>query len=280
MNSNAKAGKRSHVPVTVVIPCYCCADTIERAVISVVNQTMPPEEIVLVDDGSHDAGKTAKVLREIQYLYAGDLMCKTITLQRNQGPSNARNAGWDSASRPFVAFLDADDAWHPRKLEIQYSWMEAHPSVALTGHPSVTKHEDVAWGKLPDRWASWQVTGWRLLFRNWFPARSVMLRRALEFRFDPARRYAEDYLLWLEILMSGYEAWRIELPLACSYKSDFGASGLSADMWKMERGELGAYRRLLQKRRIGYPTLCIVITWSLLRYFRRILTGLCKTIKL
>lgn len=272
MDSNGKVRKQVQVPVTVVIPCYCCADTIERAVISVVNQTTPPEEIILVDDVSQDAGKTARVLREVQHRYASDVMCKIITLQRNQGPSAARNAGWDSASRPFVAFLDADDAWHPKKLEIQYKWMEAHSRAALTGHPSVTKREDAEWEKLPDRWKFWRVTGWRLLLRNRFPTRSVMLRRSLEFRFDPSKRYAEDYLLWLEIIMAGYEAWRVELPLACSHKPDFGAAGLSADLWRMEQGELGAYRRLYQKKHIRFLALGVLMAWSLLRYFRRTLS--------
>ena len=272
MDSNGKTRKQTLAPVTVVIPCYCCANTIERAVISVVNQTMPPKEIILVDDGSQDAGKTAGALREIQRRSMSDVTCKILTMPCNRGQSAARNAGWDSATEPFVAFLDADDAWHPKKLEIQYKWMDKHPRAALTGHPPITKHEETGWEKLPDRWEFWQVSAWRLLIRNRFPTRSVMLRRTVEFRFDPSKRYAEDYLLWLEIMMAGHEAWRVELPLACSYKPDFGVAGLSADLWRMERGELKTYKHLYERKHIRLLALWGLMLWSLLRYFRRILS--------
>jgi glycosyltransferase involved in cell wall biosynthesis len=269
MGSNGKVKRQVQAPVAVVIPCYCCADTIERAVISVVNQAMLPKEIILVDDGSPDAGKTARMLSEIQHRYTGDMTFTIVTLRHNQGPAAARNAGWNSSGQPFIAFLDADDAWHPKKIAIQYTWMDAHPRAVLTGHLSITKHEDAEWNKLPDRWKSWRVTGRRLLLRNSFPTRSVMLHRSLEFRFDPSKRYAEDYLLWLEMIMAGYEAWRLELPLACSYKPDFGVAGLSADLWRMEQGELETYRRLYQKKHIRFLALAVLMAWSLLRYIRR-----------
>lgn len=269
MDSYGKVGKQA--PVTVVIPCYRCADTIDRAVISAVKQTMPPKEIILVDDGSPDAGKTAGALKEIRDRYAGTVDCKIITLSRNQGPAAARNAGWNAASQPFIAFLDSDDAWHPKKMEIQYLWMETHPRVVLSGHLSIRKHGNAEWEKLPDKWQFQRVSGRRLLLRNRFPTRSVMLRRDIEFRFDPSRRYGEDYFLWLQILMGGFEAWRVELPLACSYKPDFGTGGLSAELWRMEQGELETYRHLYRQKLIPFFTLAALMAWSLLRYGRRVL---------
>lgn len=269
MNSHGKARKQA--PVTVVIPCYRCSGTIDRAVISAVRQTMPPKEIILVDDGSADAGKTADALKEIQNRYAGVVDCKIISLTHNQGPAAARNAGWNAASQPFIAFLDADDAWHPKKLEIQYLWMDAHPRAVLSGHPSVRKYANSEWEKLPDHWQFQRVSGGRLLLRNRFPTRSVMLRRDIDFRFDPSRRYGEDYYLWLQILMAGFEAWRVELPLACSYKPDFGSAGLSAELWRMEQGELETYRHLHQQKLIPFFALGALMVWSLLRYCRRVL---------
>ncbi len=53
-----------YVPVSVVIPCYCCEDTIERSVVSVMNQTGLPIEVILVDDASPDQGRTLSKLRE------------------------------------------------------------------------------------------------------------------------------------------------------------------------------------------------------------------------
>lgn len=274
MDSHWKVGKQA--PVTVVIPCYCCSDTIDRAVISAVRQTMPPKEIILVNDGSPDAGKTASALKEIQDRYVGAVDCKTICLQHNLGPASARNAGWNAASQPFIAFLDADDAWHPKKLEIQYMWMNAHPLAVLSGHPSIRKQINAEWESLPEKWQFRRVSGWCLLLRNRFPTRSVMLRRDIDFRFDPSRRYGEDYFLWLQILRAGFEAWRVELPLACSYKPDFGAGGLSAELWRMEQGELETYRHLYQQKRIPFLVLGALMGWSLLRYCRRVVAKLCR----
>ncbi|MHB1099234.1 MAG: glycosyltransferase family 2 protein, partial [Burkholderiales bacterium] len=108
------------VPVSVIIPCYRCAETIARAVDSVLKQTLPPEEILLVEDCSGDDGNTLAVLHSLQQ---NNPFIRVIPLAKNGGPAAARNAGWDAAKQPYIAFLDADDAWHPKKLEIQYSWM-------------------------------------------------------------------------------------------------------------------------------------------------------------
>src|SRR5690606_29412442 len=59
---------------------------------------------------------------------------RVVPLELNGGAAAARNAGWNSATGKYVAFLDADDTWHPQKIEVQYKWMEAHPEVGLTGH--------------------------------------------------------------------------------------------------------------------------------------------------
>jgi glycosyltransferase involved in cell wall biosynthesis len=62
--------------------------------------------------------------------YGSDWL-KIISLKRNGGASIARNIGWEQSTHDYVAFLDADDAWHPRKIEIQYTWMQNHQEVAL-----------------------------------------------------------------------------------------------------------------------------------------------------
>ena len=99
-------------PVTVVVPCYRCATTIERAVVSVAEQMQRPAELVLVDDASADG--TLEVLHALATRH-GDWV-KVIALPSNRGAASARNAGWDAATQPLVAFLDSDDACHPPKL--------------------------------------------------------------------------------------------------------------------------------------------------------------------
>ena len=108
--------------VSVVIPSYNCGHYVVKAVESVLKQSCPPQEIILVDDGSTD--HTREVLepyrKAIVYLY-----------QKNAGEPAARNTGIRHASGEFIAFLDADDMWLPEKLELQMEYFARHPEVAL-----------------------------------------------------------------------------------------------------------------------------------------------------
>lgn len=94
-------------PVSVVIPCYCCADTIDKAVESVWKQTWRPYEVILVEDSSKDHGATRMALSNIIDRYPGGWI-KLILLDKNKGPGNARNIGWEASTQRYIAFLDAD----------------------------------------------------------------------------------------------------------------------------------------------------------------------------
>lgn len=113
----------SHPPVSVVIPSYNREDVICRCVDSVLAQTVSPDEIIVVDDGSSDQTRT--VLRDhygdrIRYVY-----------QENRGVAGARNTGIQEANNELIAFLDSDDTWMPRKLELQLPAM-SDPRVVLS----------------------------------------------------------------------------------------------------------------------------------------------------
>lgn len=258
-----------YVPVTVVIPCYMAASTIERAVKSVMAQTVLPAEMIMIDDASPDEGLTFKQLEDIRNRYQQKIEIEIIRSSRNGGPSVARNKGWDSAKQPYIAFLDADDAWHPRKIGIQYRWMSSRPNVAMTGHSSIQLNDSCDFPPLPKSLVTRRVSAVSLLFRNQFPTRSVMLRRDLQYRFLPNKRRSEDYLLWLQIVLDGYQAWLLEVPLACAYKPSFGAGGLTKDLWRMEMGELNTYWRLRSERRIGGLTASLLSGYSLMKHCRR-----------
>ena len=102
--------------ISVVIPTLNRINTLQRALDSVINQTYKPAEIIVVDNGSSDG--TLKFLRE-QYP-------KIKTLTENKiGVSSARNKGIKKSINQWIALLDSDDAWHPRKLEIQTSMLDS-----------------------------------------------------------------------------------------------------------------------------------------------------------
>ena len=94
---------------SVVVPLFNKADCVERAIRSVLGQTVPCGEIIVVDDGSTDDGY--RVVEAIE-----DSRVKLFR-QDNQGPSSARNKGVAEAQGELVAFLDADDEWRPSFLE-------------------------------------------------------------------------------------------------------------------------------------------------------------------
>lgn len=106
--------------ISVVIPVFNGEKFIARAIDSVLAQTHPAREIIVVDDGSTD--NTAEIVKSfggtVKYL-----------LQKNSGPGAARNLGIRTANSVWVTFLDADDEFLPHKLEIQNQFLKSNPGV-------------------------------------------------------------------------------------------------------------------------------------------------------
>ncbi|MDB5882794.1 MAG: glycosyl transferase family 2 [Ramlibacter sp.] len=255
-------------PITVIIPCYRCGPTIQRAVESIARQTLLPAEVILVDDASDD--DTVDCLNQLREAYQNGWI-RVLKSARNAGPSAARNAGWDAASQPYVAFLDADDSWHPRKIEIQYQWMTAHPNVALAGHKYSVKR-DVAPPEpiTPGMVEATSYSRRELLLSNRFSTPTVMLKRSIGNRFEVAKRHSEDFLLWLEICLQGHEHVSLSGELTYLHKAPYGEGGLSKDLGCMARGELDTYGRIYRQGYISGVEYGLLQGWSRLKYLRRI----------
>jgi glycosyltransferase involved in cell wall biosynthesis len=270
MDSAMMCSDLQKAPVSVIIPCYRCANTIKRALDSIMAQTLLPEEIILVDDFSNDQNETVALLESLKNLYYKTNI-KIVQLDKNSGPGSARNAGWKQASQPYLAFLDADDSWHPKKLKIQYQWMVEHPDAVLSGHQSLKLSAQQILPTLPDNFAVTRVNKYSLLFSNRFPTRSVMLKRDVSFRFVPEKRYAEDYLLWLTIVFNDQSAWFLNGAMTYSYKDDFGESGLTGDLWKTQLGVLDTYQQIYNTGFISMVMFILVSSLSLCKYLRRLI---------
>ena len=251
--------------ISVVVPCYQSAATIGRAIMSVAQQRVPAFEVIAVNDGSNDG--TIEVLRSLKGSFS-DGCLRIVDLGQNQGPSFARNVGWNAASGDYVAFLDADDAWHPGKLEIQGRFMLEHPEVALSGHLFKLGGEAAEINSQP---IAIPVSAWQLLWRNRFVTPSVMLRRELPFRFRVGQHHMEDHRLWLEIAFAGLRVMRLEAELAVLFKPAFKISGQSANLVAMEKAELGNYRCLWRQGRIILPLYVALCIWSTAKFVRRAL---------
>ena len=263
---DAPAPDRTTGPVSVIIPCFRCSATIQRAIESVAGQSVLPAELILVDDASDD--ETFSELSRLQNRFKTGWI-KIIRQSINSGAGNARNAGWDAAKSEYIAFLDADDTWHPNKLEIQLGVMSAYPDALITGHRSAID------STLPDTVSSDRVSVEKITFRqlllaNRFVTPSVMLKRVIPFRFRAGQRHMEDHLLWMQIAASGALVLRLDAKLALTYKPAYGKSGLSSNLWLMEKAECGNYLHLAETGtipRIGALLLCC---YSALKFIKRI----------
>ena len=142
--------------VSVVLPVHNRADVLARAVQSVLDQSLPDFELIVVDDGSSD--DSAKVARGF-----ADKRVKLIELGKNRGGNAARNAGVRAAQAPLIAFLDSDDVYLPEKLAAVVAEFDARPGLDL----------------LVDSFTKVQPSGKRVVRKNPVIADTARFRQAL-----------------------------------------------------------------------------------------------------
>ena len=199
------------IAISAIIPTYNRAQMVVEAVASVLAQTHRPLEVVVVDDGSTD--DTHRQLERF-----GD---RIIWLsQKNQGVSAARNAGVRRARGEFIAFLDSDDLWHPRKLEIQYACLRENPEVGLLAcHVGRVSGLPARWGEVPADPLRIPSTRFALedsVLCPRFATSSVIVRRSAlpsAACFDTDLPTAEDRDLWIRI-GARCQVRRLEVELA------------------------------------------------------------------
>lgn len=257
----------------VVIPYWNGGSTIGRALDSVASQTSPPARVVVVDDGS-DAPNRASLTAAAGRLRG--IAVEIVHLERSGGPGAARNTGWNRVADDvtFVAFLDADDEWAPRKLEIQQRWMAEHRSFAWSGHQCVRPGAAAPvsrWyeGKTPVRYRS--LRGLSLLMRNTVATPTVMVRADVPIRFRESWRQCEDLLLWLDLLDHGWAGAMLLVPLCRLGRVPGTPGGLTGDMDGMLRHEWRLARTLHAEGRLSWPAARAVqaVRWLAWRRRRR-----------
>jgi glycosyltransferase involved in cell wall biosynthesis len=198
--------------VSVIIPAYRAAHTIGRALDSVLSQTRPPAEILVIDDGSPDDIASALVP------YGARVR---LHRQPNGGASSARNRGIDLATGEWVAFLDADDYWEPHKLERQLALLERHPEIGLiAGHFFLQQPGEPRYANDPpssrhlDRVLSVRGAETLTVARKIWTS-TVLVRRSLlgAQRFDTSLPTAEDVDLWIRLALAA-PVYLLSEPLA------------------------------------------------------------------
>jgi glycosyltransferase involved in cell wall biosynthesis len=181
--------------VTVVIPCYNQAPFLSEAIESVLSQSYPNFEVVVVDDGSTD--NTSQVAS--RYAEAGVRLIR----QENRGPSAARNRSLDEARGKYVVFLDSDDRLLPEALEVGVRELESHPECAFVfGRLRVVGTEGSYVGAPLPPYIRTDYYG-ALLRDNYIGTPGVAMFRRSVFDsvggFDTSLHAAEDYDLYLRV---------------------------------------------------------------------------------
>jgi glycosyltransferase involved in cell wall biosynthesis len=172
--------------VSVVITTYNEENFIEKAIKSVLNQTLPKNmyELIVIDDGGVDS--TQDIISNLQS--KTDFKIK-YTKKNNGGTASARNLGVSKSSAPFISFLDGDDFYDPRKLEESLKFMRKGDSVGIVYSDYIERYPDRAQLRLKMNFDR------ELLFKECIVSTNSMVRRSAIERvggFDESFRYIED----------------------------------------------------------------------------------------
>lgn len=248
--------------VTVLIPAYNAVEYLSETLASAQGQTFQGLEILVVDDGSRDG--TPALVRERM---AQDPRLRLIE-QPNGGAASARNRGLAEARGRYIAFLDADDLWDPRKLEAQLEVFQREDvGLVHTGVVDIDPAGDPCPGQDPWGPLAGDAFG-TLLLRNVICCSSVMVKA--EWVCPPAQGFAlgrlcEDWLLWGQLAARGRFGY-VDRPLV-RYRIHPG--GTSRNRLAMLEGECYCRMALLDLAKRGGSS-------SLIRQGRKALFRACR----
>ena len=190
--------------VSVITPVYNCEKYIERTLNSVFEQTYKNIEIVLVDDQSTD--KSAEIIKEFKDTHPEIVY---FLQPENKGAGYARNKALELAKGQYVAFLDADDVWKPKKIEKQIDLLnKKNGSFSFTAIEMINGEDEIIKAK---RKVKEEIDYKFLLSNTMIATSSVIIDRAVkgDFRMN-IRRGGQDYATWLKLLRDGSLAYGVD----------------------------------------------------------------------
>ena len=183
--------------VSVVIPCFNRAASLGEAIASVTQQTRSPLEILVIDDASTDDSVAI----------AERMGARVVRLPMNGGAPSARNAGIQAATGDLIAWLDSDDYWEPRHLEIVAGLLDNNPSAAVAssavrffGDTADATRVKVWYCNVPDSGPAQALE--QAFYSTPIPMSSTVVRRQALLEssgFDVRERTAEDFGMWLRL---------------------------------------------------------------------------------
>lgn len=212
--------------VSIITPCYNAEKTITETLNSVLAQSYPNWEMIIVDDSSTDG--SAEIIKERM---SKDSRIKLYHTSSPSGsPALPRNIGIDNAKGEYIAFLDSDDVWFPDKLQVQVDYMDRNNCDL-----SYSFYEKMSWDGYRNnriiRTRS-EVTYNDLLKSNAIPCLTSMIRKSVigNTRFKSIPQ--EDFCFWLDILKKGVVGRNIGVVTALYREAKNSRSANKVDMFK------------------------------------------------
>lgn len=241
--------------VSIIIPLHNRRELLKRALYSVLNQTILPLEILICDDGSDDNPQSIMS----NFANVDDIPIYWLRSEKCHGVSHARNRGIAAANGKFIAFLDSDDEWLPKKLELQSAFFSEHPQFNII-------HGEEIWirnGVRVNPCEKFRKSGGDIFNRSvnfsLIAPSAVMAKREVFDKcgvFDESLPVCEDYDLWLRIMLSGDEFGFISTPLVTRYAGHSGQ--LSTRYEAMDRFRAESLYKLLQTAKLPTDKLEII----------------------
>lgn len=255
--------------ISAVIPAFNASKSIERCLESVLRQTFPVFEIIVINDGSTD--NTVDVI--FDFVEKHHITNLKIINQQNSGVSSARNAGMKAASGNWIALLDSDDEWLPNKLERQIEVLNQNPEIDFIGTGRNGEFlKKIGFKKIG---SLTKVTAKQLLIKYVFATPTVLLKKSVlvnqKIQFDSNQSHTEDNKFFIAFCNNNSCYLLNEsLVLTGGGKQHIGHSGLSSNITKMEIGELRNLVFAYKNNVINFVELFFLALLSGIRYFRRI----------
>ena len=247
--------------VSVVMPAYNAQAFIEQAIGSVIAQTIPQWELLVIDDCSTD--DTCAI---VEKLASRDGRIRLLRNEKNLGAARTRNRGLEQARGRYIAFLDSDDIWDPQKLEKQLALMEkTGADLSCCSYAIINAENEKV---RPDYFVPEEISYKALLRENLLGCSTVILTGeiAKKYRFT-VDFYHEDYVLWLQLVKDGFQAvgcpeilvnWRLV------------ENSRSFNKFKSAKNRWSIYRKFLKLS--VFKSICLICSYTLagLRKYRKI----------
>ncbi len=196
------------IAVSIIMPAYNSEQFIGEAIGSVVQQTFTCWELLIIDDGSTD--RTSEIAKSFA---AQDDRIKYIKLENNCGASTARNTAMDIAGGKYLAFLDSDDTWFPKKLAVQVGFMEKNNVLfSCTSYRKIDEHGTDLGQAVTAR----KILDYEGVLKRCPGNSTVIFNTKILGKFSiPDIRKRNDYALWLQVIKKAGLLYGIQQPLGC-----------------------------------------------------------------